>query len=89
MHACSGNLRTKFHTLSFINNGEKLGVLPVVFFQFWCETVFTHKHNSSHDLIELSHSNLGLSTLELKAVILSRRAMVDQARQGLCYQRET
>ena len=26
---------------------------------------------------------------ELKVVIFARRAMVDQARQGLCYQRET
>ena len=29
MHGCSGNLCTKFHYLSFINNLEKLGVYPI------------------------------------------------------------
>ena len=30
-----------------------------------------------------------IHTSELKVRIFSRRTMVDQARQGLCYQRET
>ena len=34
MHAYSGDLCTKFHTLSFINNGQKLDVLPMGFSSF-------------------------------------------------------
>ena len=34
MQACSGNLCAKFHTLSFINNIEKSGVLPIGFSSF-------------------------------------------------------
>ena len=34
MHTCSGNLCTKFHTLSFINNREISGVLLIAFSSF-------------------------------------------------------
>ena len=34
MHACSGNLCTKFHTCTFIKNWEKLGDLPTGFSSF-------------------------------------------------------
>ena len=39
MHVCSGNLYTKFHNLSFINNLEQSGVFTYRFFKLWCETV--------------------------------------------------
>ena len=34
MQSCSGNLCAKFHTLSFTNNLEKSGILPVGFPSF-------------------------------------------------------
>ena len=40
-------------------------------------------HNSQR------RGNAAKTVNELKAGIFAQRAMVDQARQGLCYQRET
>ena len=39
-HACSRNPCTKFHTLSFMNNWEKSGVLPIGFSSFGVKLSF-------------------------------------------------
>ena len=58
MHACSGNMCTEFHSLSFINNREKLDVLPIGFSSYLVNLSY-----SSNVVVhfEFPHSDLGLS----------------------------
>ena len=66
MHPRSGNLCTKFHTLSLINNWELSGVLPTCFSSFlvdlsYLANVMLHLNYNRPPGIDLIHSNLGSS----------------------------
>ena len=63
MYACSGNLCTNFHTLTFINNSQKSGVLPTGFSSFLVNLSLLSSVSITWFVIELSHSDLGLSIL--------------------------